>query len=271
MESQAASSPRTGTVRYLAPVATNAASAHADPRLEELRGAAMRRLFPKRQVGRASWRMSHVAQRVYAYLAAAATVEDLERRLRNPLRYPTELVDEVALRDGRTVLVRPVLPPDAAMHRAFVRAMSPTTRRYRFHGVVSDLPDAVLRYLTEVDYVDHLALVGEVDDASGARQVAEARWVRRADEPDSADFAIAIADDYQRSGLGNALLEALQRSAAARGIVRLRGHVLRINWRMSGWLEARGWHMEPDPDDPGVVCAELPLTTNAARVWREAA
>ena len=271
MESQAAVSPRTGAVRVLAPVATYAASAPADPRLEELRGAAMRRLFPKRHVGRAAPRMSNVAQRVYAYLAAAATVEDLERRLRYPLRYPTELVDEVALRDGRAVLVRPVLPPDAAMHRAFVRAMSPTTRLYRFHGVVSDLPDPVLRYLTEVDHVDHLALVGEVDDASGARQVAEARWVRRADEPGSADFAIAIADDYQRSGLGNALLEALQRSAAARGIARLRGHVLRNNRRMSGWLEARGWHMEPDPDDPGVVCAELPLTTHAARVWREAA
>ncbi len=61
----------------------------------------------------------------------------------------------------------------------------------------------------------------------------------------------------------------LQRSAAARGIDRLCGHVLRNNVRMSGWLEARGWRMAPDPDDPGVVCAELPLATSAAPAWRE--
>jgi acetyltransferase len=231
----------------------------------------MRSLFPMRHAGRASPALSRVALRVHAHLAEAATVEDLERRLRSPLRYPTDLIDEVRLRDGRSVLVRPVLPPDASMHRAFVRSMSPTTRRNRFHAGVADLPDPVLRYLTEVDHVDHLALVGEVEDSTGARLVAEARWVRREDEPGTADFAIAIADDFQLSGLGNMLLDVLQRSAVARGIERLCGHVLRNNVRMSRWLEARGWRMRNDPDDPGVVCAELPLARSAARLWREAA
>ena len=229
----------------------------------------MRRLFPKRQAGRANSAVSGVALRVHAYLAEAATVEELERRL--PQHYPTELIDEVRLRDGRAVLVRPVLPPDASMHRAFVQSMSPTTRRYRFHAGVADLPDPVLRYLTEVDYVDHMALVGEFREDTGARQVAEARWVRREDTPGTADFAIAVADDCQQGGLGKALLDMLERSAAARGIDRLCGAVLRNNVRMSGWLEARGWHMAPDPDDPGVVCAELPLARRAAPAWREAA
>lgn len=262
--------PRAGERHVLAPAAASL-EPQPDPRLEELRGAAMRRLFPQRQVGRASSAMSRVALRVHAHLAAAATVEDLERRLRSPRHYPTELIDEVRLRDGRSVLVRPVLPPDATMHRAFVRSMSPTTRRNRFHAGVADLPDPVLRYLTEVDHVDHLALVGEVEAATGPRLVAEARWVRREDTPGTADFAIAIADDFQLSGLGNALLDTLQRSAVARGIERLCGHVLRNNVRMRGWLEARGWRIGHDPDDPGVVCAELPLATAAAPVWRAAA
>ena len=257
--------------RHAAAPAASMLEPQPDPRVEEARGAAMRHLFPKRRAGRASQAASRVALRVHAYLAEAATLEDLERRLRLPLHYPTELIDEVRLRDGRSVLVRPVLPPDAPMHRAFVQSMSPTTRRNRFHAGVADLPDPVLRYLTEVDHVDHLALVGEVEEATGARLVAEARWVRREDEPDTADFAIAIADDCQLGGLGNALLDRLQRSAAARGIDRLCGHVLRNNVRMSGWLQARGWRMGHDRDDPGVVRAELPLATNAARPWREAA
>lgn len=270
MDSQVELQPRARGLHAVVPAAAML-EPQPDPRVEELRGAAMRSLFPMRHAGRASPALSRVALRVHAHLADAATVEDLERRLRLPLRYPTELIDEVRLRDGRSVLVRPVLPPDASMHRAFVRSMSATTRRNRFHAGVADLPDPVLRYLTEVDHVDHLALVGEVEDATGARLVAEARWVRREDEPGTADFAIAIADDFQLSGLGNMLLDILQRSAVARGIDRLCGHVLRNNVRMSRWLEARGWRMRQDPDDPGVVCAELPLATSAATLWREAA
>lgn len=271
MESQSQHRTQTGATPYLAPRDTNGAASKTDPRLEELRGEAMRRLFPMRSVGRSNRRTANVALQVYGFLAEATSVDELERRLRIPRRYPSELVEEVELRDGRSILVRPVLPPDAPKHRAFVRAMSPTTRRNRFHGGVADLPEPMLRYLTEVDYVDHLGLVGEVHDESGSRQVAEARWVRRQDEPDTADFAIAVADDYQERGLGNALLDALQRSAAARGIGRLCGHVLRNNQRMSGWLEARGWAFAPDPHDPGVVCAELLLNRAEAPVWRKAA
>jgi len=237
------------------------------PSIEEQRGAAMRRLFPKHDGGRGHPRESALARKVYASLAAATSSEDLERRS----RFPRELIEEVGLHDGRSVLVRPVLPTDAAMHRAFVRSMSTSTRLYRFHGGVADLPDNVLRYLTEVDYVDHLALLGEVDDGHGGRQVAEARWVRRVDEPDHADFAIAVADDYQLSGLGNRLLDLLQRSAAAKGIGRLCGHVLRDNRRMIGWLETRGWTTERDPDDPRVVCVERRLGVVAPRTWRAAA
>lgn len=271
MDSQAQVPSRQVQTRYLAAVETPAAPSNADPRLEELRGEAMRRLFPK-SLAATDRRKGRVALQVHAYLAAATTIDDLERRLRVPSRYPMEWIDEIRLRDGRAVLVRPVLPPDASLHRAFVQSMSATTRRSRFHGGVTDLPEPVLRYLTEIDYVDHLAFIGEIEDGSGARQVAEVRWVRRRDEPERADFAIAVADDYQRCGLGNALLDRLQRSAAAKGIRRLCGHVLRTNRRMIGWLEARGWHIGSDPDDPAVVCAELPLeTTFAALPWRVAA
>lgn len=270
MDSPVELQPRASELHSLPPAAATL-EPQPDPRVEELRGAAMRRLFPQRLAGRASRAMSRVALRVHAYLAEATTIENLERRLRMLLHYPTELIDEVRLRDGRSVLVRPVLPPDASMHRAFVQSMSPTTRRYRFHAGVADLPDPVLRYLTEVDHVDHLALVGEVEEGAGVRLVAEARWVRREDEQDTADFAIAIADDCQRGGLGNTLLDMLQGSAAARGIDRLCGYVLRNNVRMCRWLEARGWRMGHDLDDPGVICAELPLVTSPARAWREAA
>jgi acetyltransferase len=270
MDTQTEGSAGTRAIPQLPGLESAAARAGRDPRLTELRGEAMRRLFPKTRT-RSGRLEARIAPRIYAHLAEAETAQDLQRRLRSALRYPLELAEEVRLRDGRVVLVRPVLPSDAAMQRAFVRSMSAATRRNRFHGGVADLPVAVLRYMTEVDYVDHLALVGEVQEISGPRQVAEARWVRREDAPESADFAIAIADDFQHSGLGNTLLDRLERSATARGIRRLCAHVLQANRRMIGWLESREWKFERDADDPGVVCAEVPLPSARTRVWREAA
>jgi ribosomal protein S18 acetylase RimI-like enzyme len=227
--------------------------------VEERRGEAMRGLFPMHAVGRARERESGVARQVYAYLAEATTNEDLERRVRFPRHYPTQWIQRVWLRDRRSVLVRPVLPTDAAMLQSFVRSMSPTTRRNRFHGAVADLPEHVMRYMTEVDYVSHLAFIGEVSDRAEPRQVAEARWVRRMDEPDHADFAIAIDDTYQFSGLGTRLMDMLERSAAAKDIRRLCGYVLTGNQRMIGWLESQGWTLQHDRYDPSVVQVELPL------------
>lgn len=225
----------------------------------ERRGALMRRLFPMYSVGRAREQASRVARQVYAYFAEATTNEELDRRAQLPMNYPKEWIERVNLRDRRSVLVRPVLPTDTTMLQSFVRSMSATTRRNRFHGAFADLPEQVMRYMTQVDYVSHLAFVGEVRGQAASRQVAEARWVRRTDEPDHADFAIAIDDSYQLSGLGTRLMDMLQRSAAKKGIRRLCGHVLQSNQRMIGWLEAHGWTMQHDPQDPGVLCVELPL------------
>jgi acetyltransferase len=153
--------------------------------------------------------------------------------------------------------------------------MSPATRRFRFHAVVAELPEAVLRYLTEVDHVHHVALLAETLDAGAPRQVGEARWVRRVDERTCADFAIAIADDHQHSGLGQRLLDLLEQSAGERGIERLCGHVLRDNRPMLGWLESRGWALGRDEFDPGVVGVELWLGSAAKarrserRTWGE--
>jgi acetyltransferase len=239
----------------------------ADARVAERRGEAMRRLFPLRHAASATRREAEVAALVYGYLAEAATLAALEQRLQAVGRYPTGLIRELRLRDGRAVLVRPVLPQDAAMQRAFVQGLSALARQRRFHATVAEFPQAVIRYLTEVDYVDHLALVGEAVDAA-PRHVAEARWVRRAEERDCADFAISVADDHQRAGLGTRLLDMLEVSAAAQGVRRLVGSVLAGNAPMIAWLRGRGWRLTLDEDDDSVLCAERTL---AVAQWRKAA
>jgi acetyltransferase len=239
--------------------------------LEDRRGEAMRAMFPLLYEWRARDAASALPSRVYAHLAEAATLDELERRLREPVRrYPTELIERVRLRDGRAVLIRPVGPRDAPLQQAFVRGLSPQSRLRRFHTTLSELPPTMLSYLTNVDHVDHIALIAEIAADAERRHVAEARWVRRRDEPQRADFAIAVADDHQKGGLGARLMGALERSAAARGIASLHGSVLRSNAPMIAWLSRRGWRFRHDAADPSAVDAELALDTAGAE-WREAA
>ncbi len=225
----------------------------------------MRALFPKLRSWGGPKPPCSLAPRVYDYLSQAKTLEDLEHRLRQPLRrYPTELIQRVQLRDGRAVNVRPIRRSDAPLQRSFVRALSPGSRLRRFHLAVSDLSDSLLRYLTEIDHFDHIALLGEIVRGDEARQVSDARWVRRRDEPERADFAIAVADDYQHSGLGAQLMDLLECSAAARGIRSLHGAILRSNAPMIDWLARRGWRFSRDPYDASVIEAELALGMPAA-------
>ncbi len=176
-------------------------------------------------------------------------------------RYPASLIDRFTLADGRSVLVRPVLPQDAALQQQFVRDLTPTSRYRRFHSGLRELSVDMLDYLTQVDYRSHLALLAEVFEARGDEvQVAEVRYVRRegdddADDADTADFAIAVADGWQGCGLGSRMLDALLASARAAGVRRLEGSVLADNEPMRHLMLARGWRIRRDPDDSHLVIA----------------
>jgi acetyltransferase len=177
-------------------------------------------------------------------------------------RYPASLVERVRLADGRSILVRPVLPQDAELQREFIRTLSPLARYRRFHGPVVALPEPILRYLCEVDYVSHLALIGVHIDSDGSEvQVAEARWVRCEAPADAsiADFAVAVADDWQGAGLGTQLLRMLIRSAAAAGLRGLRGNVLISNKPMYRLLLRNGWRLRGDPAEPDMLSAHFAL------------
>src|SRR5918912_47235 len=76
--------------------------------------------------------------------------------------YPAELIDIVEGAAGERILVRPVLPQDAEPMQAFVRGLSPQSRRNRFFRMLRELPPVLLGEFTSVDYHSHLALLASV-------------------------------------------------------------------------------------------------------------
>lgn len=129
------------------------------------------------------------------------------------------------LRTGDEVLVRPIAPDDKELLARSFERLSEQTRYRRFFAPVSQLSPAQLRYLTEVDHHDHEALVA----LSGEDLVAVARYVRSGEEPDAAEVAVTVADDWQGRGLGSALLGVLVDRARQAGITTITAVVQRDN------------------------------------------
>ena len=101
-----------------------------------------------------------------------------------------------------------------------LRHLSSESVQRRFLTPKRSFSRAELRYLTEVDGRDHVALVAEYPGDPGRRLIAVGRFVRLQDDPEAAEVAIVVADDWHRRGLGSLLAEQLAERARGLGIRR---------------------------------------------------
>jgi GNAT superfamily N-acetyltransferase len=168
----------------------------------------------------------------------------------------SESVDGV-LKDGTPVVFRPLVPEDKQLLRIGLENMSPESRYRRFFAPVTQLSDEQLAYLTEIDYQDHFAWVGLLADSDGRQGLGVSRWVRDPEDPESAEAAVTVVDQWQGQGVGSALLVILARSAIERGVKRFTMEVLGENEPMLALLQSRGAVI--DRRDGGVVFLHVPL------------
>ena len=161
--------------------------------------------------------------------------------------YPTRWIDVWHLPGGRRVTVRPVLPQDAELEQAMVRALSPASRYQRFFSPIRELPQGWLERLTQIDYHQQQALIAETFVGEQAVAVAEARYVVDATGRE-AEFAVVVADDWRHLGLARRLLQALLRAAAEAGLQRMVGDVLATNQAMLSLARSLGFDVVRHPD-----------------------
>jgi RimJ/RimL family protein N-acetyltransferase len=110
------------------------------------------------------------------------------------------------LPDGTQVLIRAIRPDDKRLLEAGLHNLSETSVQ--------------LRYLTEADGRNHVALVAERPNGPARALIGVARYVRLPEDPEAAEVAVVVADHWQRRGLGTLLVDELAPRARARGIRR---------------------------------------------------
>ncbi len=110
------------------------------------------------------------------------------------------------------ILLRRITPEDKDALVAGLGLLSERSVYQRFLAPKPRLTSSELRYLTEVDFLDHYALVA-VLARSPEVLVGVGRWVRCTESPTDAEIAIVVADDLQGRGVGTQLGRALTEAA----------------------------------------------------------
>jgi acetyltransferase len=172
--------------------------------------------------------------------------------------YPEHLVETLSLADGTPVTLRPIRANDARIEQQFVRSLSNESRYFRFMDMTRELSPQMLKQMTEIDYYNQMAVIAVVPSHHYEVQVGVARYVVFPGSTEC-EFAIVIADGWQKMGIAHALMRILIKSAQERGLTKIIGEILASNNTMHQFVRNLGFHLETDALDPRQLRAVLDL------------
>ncbi len=147
------------------------------------------------------------------------------------------------LLDGRPVLVRAIRPEDKTILQQGFHRLSPQSVYHRFFQAKRDLSESELRYLTEVDFVSHVALLAILDEEDAELGIGVGRYILESTTR-SAEVAFTVDEAHHGLGVGTLLLQHLARIARSQGLDAFRAYVLAENRAMLEVFENAGFPVE---------------------------
>ncbi|NKD54280.1 MULTISPECIES: bifunctional acetate--CoA ligase family protein/GNAT family N-acetyltransferase [unclassified Haematospirillum] len=170
--------------------------------------------------------------------------------------YPKELEEVYTMRTGQDVILRPIRPEDEPNHHVFVSRLDPEDIRFRFFGVIQELPRSQMARMTQIDYDREMAFIAVGYDAEGQSETLGV--VRVVNDPDheEAEFSIVVRSDLKGTGLGNALMHKMIRYCRSTEVRKMTGQILIENKRMLAFVEQLGFRRVRNVD---VDVAEVEL------------
>jgi len=167
------------------------------------------------------------------------------------------------LRDGTTVLIRPIHAADLEIERRFIERLSPEARHMRFLGEVKTPSSQLLDQLTHPDAEHDAAFVALIADGAEKREIGVARFSGRPDGV-TCECAVVVSDEWQGRGLATILMQHLIDVARLRGIECMYSVDLASNHGMQELAAHLGFQRKADPDDATQVLHTLDLKAATA-------
>jgi acetyltransferase len=168
--------------------------------------------------------------------------------------YPEEYTSERTTRDGLRVTLRPIKPEDEPLWHEMLDSCSRDTIAMRFRGMVKYTHEMGTRYCF-VDYDRELAIVPELEEADGSRKLLGVGRLVADTDRQSAEYALLVADPWQRRGLGDLLTDYCLEVARSWGMSRVFAETTSDNVNMIGVMRKHGFTLKPVSEE-GLVIGE---------------
>lgn len=176
------------------------------------------------------------------------------------LRFNDEWHEDRELDGGERIRMRLLRPEDADRVAKGFSSLSPESRYLRCLRAVKDLSPGELHYMTDCDGIDHFAIAVLLldDDDQETDSVGIARFVRCMDDPEAAEIAITVLDDFQGRGIGGLLMRRLLSAMGERGYRSARGIMHPDNTAMTKLVAKGGIDVKRENED-GLVRFAIPV------------
>ncbi len=156
-----------------------------------------------------------------------------------PGEYPREYEGWTTIGDGSEVFLRPIKPTDGPLLVEGFHKLSPRSIYLRFLSPLRDLPEKWVYQFTHVDYRNDFALVATIHERGLESIIAVGRYAQNP-TTGRAEVAVVVRDDWQRRGLGKALLLRLMEIARENRITRFEAFIDKDNFIVIGLISSLG-------------------------------
>ncbi|NUU36903.1 GNAT family N-acetyltransferase [Pseudomonas sp. C2B4] len=162
-----------------------------------------------------------------------------------------------AVRDGRHVLIRPLVEKDRDREYAFIKRLSPESRHMRFLAQINEPGAAMLDQLMDTDNRQRVAYIALVHDNGQLVEIGISRYAATGEH--ACECAVTVADEWTHLGLGTLLLEHLIKAARHNGYRQMYSVDAASNAHMRDLAKALGFETYNDPEDTRQVIHRLYL------------
>ncbi|HSJ78802.1 MAG TPA: GNAT family N-acetyltransferase [Erythrobacter sp.] len=178
------------------------------------------------------------------------------------------MIIQTQLNDGTPVCIRRVRKDDEQRLKDGIAKLSPQSRYLRFFSGMREAPPQVLRALVTVDGHNHIAWGALRSDLPDMPALGVVHAFRDAEHPDTAEFSVAVIDEYHGRGLARLLCAVLLLDCQREGLEQLSVNILPEN--RPALTLARSLGAEGTGYEAGVSLLEIDIAAALAALRAEA-
>jgi len=171
--------------------------------------------------------------------------------------YPEKYISLWKLRDGRTVLLRPIKPEDEPLWLEMFHNFSQESVHFRVFQTIIDPPHEYSVRYCNIDYDRELAIVAELEE-DGKRKMLGVVRLNISPSENTGEISFIVTDTWQGQGLGSKMVDYMIEISKDKKLGIINAIMLPDNYKAIKLLREMGFTIESMDD--GTQRATLDLT-----------